>query len=176
MAVPVPVNITLRDVPHTEAIEARVRIKAEKLTSFYDRIEYCKVVIDTPQKHKHQGKFFRVQLKLGVPGKTLVVKNKWDEDLYVAIRNAFSAMRKQLERFAEQQRGDVKYHPETLAGEIVRLIGDYGFIESTDGREFYFNEDNMVSIPFDDLDIGAHVSFTESVSDDGLQANHVSAT
>ncbi len=176
MTTRIPVDVTLRDVPHTEAIEARIRSKAQKLASFYDRIEYCKVVVVVPQKHKHQGKFFRVQIKIGVPGKTLVVKHKWDEDLYVVMRDAFAAMQKQLEHYSDTQHGNVKTHPETLSGQIVRLFIDYGFIESNDGREFYFNQGNVANTTFESLDIGVPVSFIESIADDGLTANHVCTT
>src|SRR3989338_5790092 len=103
-----PIQITIRDIPNSQAIEDRVHQKAEKLTKFYQHINSCRVVIDVPQKHKHQGKLFSVRIDLTVPGKELVVSHKLNEDLYVAIRDAFHALERQLETYARKRRGDVK--------------------------------------------------------------------
>lgn len=174
MTYPMPVTITFRDIEETDAIRNRIMSKAEKLTRYFDQIEYCKVTLETSQRHKHQGKLFVAKIECGVPNKTLAVTHKQDEDLYVSLRDAFNAMRRQLQHHRDSLRGDVKHHPEHLTGQIVRLFGEYGFIEAADGREFYFNSDVLVNQDIAKLDIGDHVQFTESVTDDGLNANHVS--
>ena len=66
-------QITTRDVPHSEALESHVRQKAEKLETFYPHIMGCRVVIEIPHKHKHQGRMFNVRLDITVPGNELVV-------------------------------------------------------------------------------------------------------
>jgi hypothetical protein len=45
-----------------------------------------------------------------VPGAELVANRAQDEDVYVAIRDAFGAITRQLEDFTRRQRGDVKTH------------------------------------------------------------------
>jgi ribosomal subunit interface protein len=109
-----PVEVTFRDIEHSDAVETRVREKAAKLSQFHDRIVSCRVVIESPQRQQHQGKLFAVRIDLNVPGKEIVVNKVQNEDVYVAIRDAFDAATRQLEDFARRQRGDVKNH--TRAG------------------------------------------------------------
>src|SRR5271169_5085216 len=111
-----PLEITTRGIENSEAVEARIRKKGDKLAVFYDRIEFCRVVVEIEQNHKHTGKLFAANIEINVPGKTLVVNHQRDEDLYVAIRDAFAAMKRQLEAHAERQRGYVKVHAQPLAG------------------------------------------------------------
>lgn len=106
----IPLQVTLKDMPQSEAVESRIREKAEKLSRFYDRIMSCRVVVETPQRHQHQGKLYSVRIDLTVPGAELVANRAQDEDVYVAIRDAFVAITRQLEDFARRQRGNVKTH------------------------------------------------------------------
>ena len=82
-------QITVRDVPHSEALESHIRQKAEKLETFYPHIIGCRVVVEIPHKHKHQGRLFDVRLDITVPGSELVVNREGNEDVYVALRDAF---------------------------------------------------------------------------------------
>lgn len=172
-----PLEITLRDIEITEAIDAKIRKKAEKLQHIYDRITYCRVAVEATQKNQHQGKLFQVNIEVDVPGKVLVVNNNShaNEDLYVAIRDSFKAIKRQLEDHAQKIRGDKKNHHQQLSGKIVRLFPDYGFIETADGNEYYFHETN-VKTDFEELNIGINVRFVEATAGDGLQAQHVVVT
>lgn len=105
-----PIQITIRDIPGSQALEEHIRKKAEKLTQFCQQIQSCHVVVDLPQKHKHQGKLFSVHIDLGVPGKELVVDSKQNEDVYIAVRDAFAALKRQIGDYAHRRRGDVKNH------------------------------------------------------------------
>ncbi len=106
----IPLQVTFRDMSPSEAVETRIREKAEKLERFYDRIISCRVVVETPQRHKHNGKLHRVNIDLSVPGTELVANHAEDEDVYVAVRDAFDAITRQLEEYARKQRGEVKSH------------------------------------------------------------------
>jgi ribosomal subunit interface protein len=106
----IPLQVTFRDMPPSDAVENRIREKADKLGRFYDRIVHCRVVVEMPQRHKHQGKLHCVRIDLSVPGAELVANHAKHEDLYVALRDAFAAITRQLEDFARRQRGDVKTH------------------------------------------------------------------
>jgi ribosomal subunit interface protein len=170
-----PLEIAIRDIENTAAIESRIRKKAEKLTRFYDRIIHCKVVVEEVQKHKHQGKLFKVTIEVDIPGKTLIANKNTNEDLYVAMRDAFAAITRQLEDFIHKKRRQTKNHAVPLTGEIVRIFSDYGFIQTPDGREFYFHETFVKQPLFAELDIGTKVQFVENAAGDGLQAHQVSA-
>ena len=112
MANQLPITVTFRDILETDAIRNRIVNKANKLAQYFDRIEYCKVTVELPQKHQHQGKLFSVKIECGVPNKTLAVTHKQDEDLYVSLRDAFQAMARQLKEYRAVLRNDVKYHTE----------------------------------------------------------------
>ena len=172
----VPSQITLRNIEETAAIESRLQEKIAKLGRFYNHITFCRVVVDLPEKRKHQGKLFNVRIEIDVPGKEIVIKRDLHEDLYVAIRDAFKAASRQLEDYARIRRGDVKTHQDVAHGRIVRLfdVDGYGFIESPDGEEYYFQASNVVSPDFSKLKIGDYVDFIESVGGDSLQATRIS--
>lgn len=106
----IPLQITLKDMPQSDAVESRIREKADKLSRFHDKIISCRVVVESPQRHRHQGKLYSVHIDLSVPGAELVANRAQDEDVYVAIRDAFDAIIRQLEDFSRRQRGDVKSH------------------------------------------------------------------
>lgn len=174
----VPLQITIHGVAHSEALETHIRQKAAKLEQFHPRITSCRVTVEELGKHQHQGRQFRVRIDVRVPGRVeLVVNRDHDEDVYVALRDAFDHMARQLEDATREQRGDVKAHELPQHGKVARLFADegYGFIETADGRELYFSRDNVVHPGFDGLAPGTEVRFIEELAGEGRQAKRVSA-
>jgi ribosomal subunit interface protein len=108
-----PVQITLRDFGPSAALETHIRGKAAKLDKLYPHITGCKVTVEIPARHKHQGKLFNVRIDLHVPGSELVINRELDEDVYLALRNAFDAAKRQLDEYGEKQRGGTKQHEMT---------------------------------------------------------------
>jgi ribosomal subunit interface protein len=106
----IPLQITIRDIEHSDALETHIRDKVSKLEEFFNRIISCRVVVEMPHKHHNQGKHFTVRLDIGVPGSEIVVNRDHNEDVYVALRDAFDAAKRQLEDHARKMRGDVKAH------------------------------------------------------------------
>jgi ribosomal subunit interface protein len=106
----IPLQITIRDVEHSEALETHIRDKAKKLDEFFDHIMSCRVVVEMPHKHHHQGKQYTVRVDIGMAGGEIVVNRDHDEDVYVALRNAFDVAKRQLEEYAHKLRGEVKKH------------------------------------------------------------------
>ena len=109
----IPVQITFRHMESSASVEARVRDLTRHLTSFSDRIQSCRVVVDTPHRHHHQGKVFIVKLQLALPGEDVVVdmerpQRENHEDVYVVIRDAFDAAKKQLQQRLATLRGEDK--------------------------------------------------------------------
>lgn len=170
-----PVQITIRDLPNSPALETHLRKKAEKLAHFYQRINSCRIVITIPQKHKHQGKLYCIRIDLTVPGKELVVNRQLAEDIYVAIRDAFKALERQLENYARKRRGNVKTHELGNRGFVKRLFLEdgYGFIEGQDGQELYFSATNVSFPSFDQLKLGDRVEFLLAAANDGWQAHRI---
>jgi ribosomal subunit interface protein len=114
----IPLQITIRDIEPSEALETHIRSKAEKLNEFFGHIMSCRVVVEVPHKHHQQGKQFNVRIDIGVPGNEIVVNRDHDEDVYVALRDAFDAAKRQLEDYADKIRGDIKTHEPKRTGEI----------------------------------------------------------
>jgi ribosomal subunit interface protein len=97
-----PLQITYRDLPHSDALDIHIREKAEKLEQVYSGLIGCRVVVEQPAKHHQQGKPFNIHIDMTVPGSEMVVDRQENEDVYVALRDAFDAARRQLENYARQ--------------------------------------------------------------------------
>ena len=105
----VPLQISLHGIEHSDVLYNAVREKSEKLERYYDRIMSCRVVLELAG-HKRKGKQYSARIDLKVPGGEIVVTHQHDEDLQIALRDAFDAVRRRLEDYARTQRGDVKQH------------------------------------------------------------------
>ena len=119
-----PLEIVFRNLEPSEAIEARVRERAEKLEKFYKDIMSCRVVVEAGHKHHHKGNLYHVRVDLKVPSAELVASREPQdhhahEDVYVAIRDSFDAMRRQLEDYSRRRRGQVKTHEQVPGGRNV---------------------------------------------------------
>jgi len=176
----IPLQITYRDMPPSEAVEANIRERVQKLELFVDNITSCRVVIEAPHKHHQKGKLFSIHIDITLPGQEIVVSRQPDnhhahEDIYVAIRDAFDAARRQLEDHNRRYHGNVKQHIAEPHGQIIKLIPeqDYGVIQTHDGREIYFHRNSVLDAEFDSLKPGVSVHFTETVGDQGPQASTV---
>jgi cold shock CspA family protein/ribosome-associated translation inhibitor RaiA len=147
----IPLQITFRNMPPSEAIENNVREKAAKLSSFHHRIMNCRVVVEAPHRHHRKGKAYQVLIDLTVPGAELIInrtpprlsvaksngsvpsenalaeshepsKHAAHEDIYVAIRDAFNAATRQLQDYARRQSGAVKVHEPVAYGRVSKLF------------------------------------------------------
>lgn len=155
-------QITARDMPLTDAIETAIHAKAEKLTQFFDRIISCRVVVHAPHRHQHKGKSYHVDIDIHVPGAELIVKREPREDLYVAIRDAFDAARRQLQGYARRHRNEVKTHSLEAPSRVSQFFQHRGRgsgSNTTRGRrENYFHENSMTQRSFQNPPIDAQVA------------------
>ena len=110
-----PVQISFRGMDASPSVERRIREKVAKLERFHGRLMSCNVVVEARARRQSKGKQYRVGIDLRAPGFEIVVgrsgaKNPAHEDIYVALRDSFSALGRQLEDRARIARGDVKTH------------------------------------------------------------------
>jgi ribosomal subunit interface protein len=170
----VALQVTFRDMPRSEAVEAEIRRRAAKLEEFCDRIMSCRVTVEVPAAHKHQGKMFAVHVDVKVPGEEIAsTRGHGREDVYVAIRDAFDAVRRRVEDYARRSRGETKRHEPIRRGRVARLLGDgRGFIEDGEGNEYYFDAASVVRAG-DQLEVGMTVEFLGETAAQGLQAKRV---
>ena len=104
-----PLQITFRDFPPSQAIADKIRQQVEKLHRFSDRIIGCRVVVEAPHQHQRQGKIYHVRINLTLPRGELTIarassQNQSHEDLYIVIRDAFAAAQRRLKRYADVRR------------------------------------------------------------------------
>jgi cold shock CspA family protein/ribosome-associated translation inhibitor RaiA len=177
----VPLRVTFQDIEHSDAVETRIREEAEKLEQFYDRITSLQVVIARPQHRHRKGDTYRVKLHMTIPGAADIAINRdpdatgAHEDVYVTIRDAFKAARRQLQDFARMRQGNVKEHETPPHGTIslLRPEADHGFIAAADGREIYFHRNSVAGGKLEDLKPGQQVRFSEAIGEKGPQATYV---
>ncbi len=173
-----PLQVVFRNMDPSAAIEARIRERAASLEHYHDRIMSCRVAVELHHRHHHQGNLFHVRVDLKVPEGEIVAsrapaEHHAHEDVYVAIRDAFDAARRQLEDHARRRRGVVKEHAVSPHGRIAELLPDSGKIETSDGRMVYFHKNSVVDGSFDQLLVGAEVRFVEEMGELGPQASTV---
>ena len=71
-----PLEIVFRNLEPSDAIEAKVRERADKLDSFYPDIMSCRVVIEADHKHHHKGNLYHVVVDVTVPGAELLANRQ----------------------------------------------------------------------------------------------------
>ncbi len=107
-----PVQITFRHLDSSPRLEALVKELADKLdlasaaTRFHVTIEGIR---------RPHSSLFEVSIDLALPGGELHVGqdarlSRVGEDAYAAVRDAFHALRRQLQDHAMRRRGEVKVH------------------------------------------------------------------
>lgn len=109
----IPLQVRFHNLEPSLSIETAVRKHAEKLELFRDDIVSCRVTIESPHKHKHKGRLYHIVIDVRTEGDEIAVSRMPDdeqahEDIYVAIRDAFNAARRQLQDRLKIQRGHVK--------------------------------------------------------------------
>ncbi|MBX3185557.1 MAG: HPF/RaiA family ribosome-associated protein [Labilithrix sp.] len=175
---PVPVQLTFRDISPSAAVSAHVAKRAAKLETFFDRIIRCHVVVEQPHRHQKHGQRYHVRVDVSVPGHLLVVSKNPEaakEDLHAAVDDAFGDAERLVEDYARQLRPWDRNHAKPPWATVAKLFPErgYGFLVDDEGREIYFHENSVIGARFDKLSVGAKVRFAEEDGDKGPQASSV---
>ncbi|MFW5967923.1 MAG: HPF/RaiA family ribosome-associated protein [Persicimonas sp.] len=179
----VPLELAFVNLEPSDAVEDRVRERAERLERYYRDLTSCRVSIEAPHKSQYNTQHYEVHIDMTVPGNELVVStNPRPEendhtDIYVAIRDAFDTAERRLKTYAGKQREARRSEARTEPpqGVVAKLFEEdgYGFLESDDGREIYFHQNSVVNGDFEDLEVGTDVAYAEEMGDKGPQASTV---
>jgi len=110
---PIPTVITFHEMPGSDGVEAAIHRWVARLEHMYDRIAGCHVVVDQPHKRHRHGGAFQLRVVLSVPGEDVTVNHVRHEDVYVAIADAFRAVRRQLQDLIASRR-DLGRSPQTI--------------------------------------------------------------
>ena len=104
-----PLQVIFHGIDRSDAVENHVRDVVAKLERLHPEITSCRVTIEMPHKHQHQGKQFDVRIDVTVPGKEIAVNREpGNEDMYMALRDAFDAAKHQLDSYEREHRGHGK--------------------------------------------------------------------
>ena len=171
-------QISFHGLPPSAAIEDAVLKKVQHLEKFYDRLVSCRVAIESPHRHHHRGRHYRVRVDLTFPGGEIVAGREPDEaaahtDVYVAIRDAFQAAQRSLRDYSRRVRGVPKSRALAAHGRVTKLFGaeGYGFLVTPDQREVFFDQRSVLNGGFKRLAIGDEVRFVEEAGEMGPQAS-----
>jgi ribosomal subunit interface protein len=104
----VTLQITFRQMTASPFVRARIKERADRLIRFHDRITACRVVVEAPHRHHHKGKLYAISVEVKLPGGNLTSHRNPDarhthEDIYVAMRDAFDAVERQICDFVRRK-------------------------------------------------------------------------
>ncbi|MCX6744739.1 MAG: ribosome-associated translation inhibitor RaiA [Candidatus Parcubacteria bacterium] len=93
----------------TPAIKDYVNEKVGSLEKFFDQALIARVDVGRTSNHHQKGDVFRAEININVPQKQLLRAEAVRDDLYVAINEAKEELERQIKKYKEKMRGNVKY-------------------------------------------------------------------
>lgn len=108
-------NVVFHKVEPSDAIVTRAAQLFAKLFRKFPSVMYGTMTIEGRHHHHHNGNLYHVALRIHLPGGDVVVshdpeQNHAHEDLYVAMRDACEAARRQLMHVAARNQGQALRH------------------------------------------------------------------
>jgi cold shock CspA family protein/ribosome-associated translation inhibitor RaiA len=175
-----PTQIEFEGTKASPELQAAIDQHIAELESRFGRMTAGRVVVRGPGERHRSGGQYQISIRLALPdGREVNVGRtpKADErhaDLTFAVDDAFKRARRQLQDQARQMRGDVKSHESQPIGTVVSIdpSGEFGFLETADGQEIYFNRNSVVDGP-SNIAPGTRVSYVEEMGEKGPQASTV---
>lgn len=105
-----PTDIRFLNVDRSAAVEEAIHERIAKIERQYQELVGWRVTVDLPHRHSPQARGFSVRVDVTLKGHELVVEHVSNDDVYIAVRDAFDAIRRRIEDTVRVQRGDVKNH------------------------------------------------------------------
>jgi ribosomal subunit interface protein len=112
-----------RNMEPSDAIKDKVAERMASLERLTDRITHLRVIVEAPHRNHHKGKIYHIKINIGLSGQPdLMVSHEpaadhAHEDVYVAIRDAFDAARRQLRDIGDVRHGKIKTHAQPEIGD-----------------------------------------------------------
>jgi cold shock CspA family protein len=176
-----PAEIEFQGMAPSEAVRADILRRIARIERRFGRITACRVVIRAPGEHHQSGGLYEISVHLAVPHSRDVNVGRTPQnderfaDLAFAIGDAFKRARRQLQNRVRRLQRQVKSHEPGPTGRVARIdpSGEFGFIETGDGREIYFHRNSVLNDAFARLKVGSAVGFAEEDGEKGPQASTV---
>ncbi len=176
-----PLQIDFQGMDAKQDIRAAIAKHVAQLEERFGRVTAGRVVLKAPGGHHRTGGLYEINVRLALPegrevniGRTPQNDERYS-DLNFALNDAFKRARRQLQDQVRKLQGQVKQHDGLPIGTVSELdsLGEFGFIETGDGREIYFHRNSVLNGEFSHLKVGSRVAFAEEVGDKGPQASTV---
>ena len=183
----IPAEIAFKQIDKSDAMEALIRERIDRLERSHRHIVSCRVVVEAPRRAPESAKLpLAIAVEVSVPGGKMVVakdeqaRHDAKGDLTAFVNRAFKQVERQLDDHDSIRRGDVKAHAaEGTLGRVARLFPEqnYGFVEVTGSPDLYFTRNAVVGGDYEDLEIGAAVRVTIATTEGpmGPQASSIRA-
>lgn len=176
-----PVEIDFRGITATPEMHEQVARYLAQLEQRYGRITAGRVVVKGPGGHHRTGGLYEISIHVALPdGREVHVDRTPQVDerhgqWRFALHDAFRHARRQLQDEVRRLEGKVKQHDGPPIGTVTKLdpSGEFGFLETADGREYYFHRNSVLDGGFDRLSLGRLVTFAEEMGEKGPQASTV---
>ena len=176
-----PVEIDFQGMDATPEIRAAIAKHVGVLEDRFGRVTAGRVVLKGPGGRHRTGGLYEINIHLALPeGRDVNIDRtpQNDEryaDLNFALNDAFKRARRQLQDQVRKLQGKVKQHDGPPIGTVTELdpLGEFGFIETDDGREIYFHRNSVLNGDFAKLEVGVRVTFAEEMGEKGPQASTV---
>ena len=173
-----PLEVDLDGIAATPRVRAAIETHVAGLEDRFGRVTACRVALKGPGAHHHTSGLYEIHIQLELPdgravdvGRTPSADERY-ADLDFALNDAFKRARRKLQDHVRRMQSQVKHHEDQPTGTVVRIdpSGEFGFIESSDGREIYFHRRSVLGDP-SHLAVGSRVSFAEEMGEKGPQAS-----
>lgn len=180
-----PLQITFKDLEHSDTLEAMVRERVERLSRFHPAIIGCRVVVEAPYRSAEGTKPpLGLTVEVDIPGRPTIVTRETADRVdakggqAALVGRVFEVTQRQLQDAAQVQKAEVKQHDnQGSTGQVVRLFPEqsYGFVEVRGAPDLYFTRNAVVGGDFDDLEPGTlvHVTVATTEGPMGPQASSV---
>jgi cold shock CspA family protein len=176
-----PAQAEFRGIKPSRSIREKIDAHIADLEQRFGRLTSCRVVLEAPGEHRQTGGLYDVNIQLALPdgrsfavGRTATADERFG-DIDFAINHAFKRARRRLQDRVRRLQGRVKAHEPRPIGTVKQIDagGEFGFIETSDGREIYFYRHSVLDGKFSRLVPGTLVGFSEEMGEQGPQARIV---
>jgi cold shock CspA family protein len=178
-AMETPVEIDFQGMDAKPEVRSAIAKHVSQLEGRFGRVTAGRVVLKAPGGRHRTGGLYEINIRLALPeGREVNIgrtahQDERHSDLNFALNDAFKRARRQLQDQARRLQGQVKQHEGEPIATVVRVdpSGEFGFLETADGREIYFHRNSVLDNAR--LEEGARVTFAEEMGEKGPQASTV---
>jgi cold shock CspA family protein len=176
-----PVQIDFQGLEAKPELSSAIDKHIGQLEERFGRVTAGRIVVKGPGGRHRTGGLYEINIRLSLPeGREVNIartpqNDERHADLNYALNDAFKRARRQLQDQVRKLQGQVKQHEGPPLGTVTELdpLGEFGFLETDDGREIYFHRNSVLDGGFSALSVGARVTFAEEMGDKGPQASTV---